>query len=92
MRKLLGFNKTTFYGENNLSQNPVGILSFANSFMECDIAQGMFFNGKRTRIILNFKNGVDPGIKYIENFRGEVQCYMMESKDNTSPTCFKLKK
>ena len=51
----------------------------------------MFFNGKRTRTIHNFKKDVDPGFKYIENFRGEVQCYMMESKDNNSSICFKLK-
>ena len=34
---------------------------------------------------------VDPGYKYIEKFRSGVQWYMMESKDNISSICFKLK-
>ena len=34
---------------------------------------------------------VDPGYKYIEKSRGGVQWYMMESKDNISSICFKLK-
>ena len=34
---------------------------------------------------------VNPGYKYIENFRGGVQCYMMGSKDSISSICFKLK-
>ena len=35
---------------------------------------------------------VDPGYKNIGKFRGGVQWYMMESKDNISSICFKLKK
>ena len=34
---------------------------------------------------------VDRGYKYIDKFRGVVQWYMMESKDNISSMCFKLK-
>ena len=34
---------------------------------------------------------VDPGYKYIEKFRGGVQWYMIESKDNFSRNSFKLK-
>ena len=34
---------------------------------------------------------VDPGYKYIQKFRGGVQWYMTESKDNISSICFKLK-
>ena len=34
---------------------------------------------------------VDPGYKCIEKFRGGVQWYIMESKDNISSVCFKLK-
>ena len=33
---------------------------------------------------------VETGYKYIENFRGGVQWYIMECKDNNSSTCFKL--
>ena len=90
-RNLLGFNKTTKYEEYNLSPNPVDILSFDNIFIECDIAQGMIFKGKRTGIIHNFTMDVDPGYKYVEKFRGGVIWYMMDSKDIISSVCFKLK-
>ena len=88
---LLGFNKTTISEEYNLSHNPVDILSFDNIFLECNIAQGMIFKGKRSGIIHNFTMDVDPGYKYIEKFRGGVQWYTMESKDIISSICFKLK-
>ena len=91
MGDLLGFNKTTIFEEYNLSPNPVDILSFDNIFLECNIAKGMIFRGKRSRIIHNFTMDVDPGYKYIEKFRGGVQWYMMESKDIISSICFKLK-
>ena len=70
---------------------PVDTLSFDNIFLECDIAQGMFFKGKRSGKIHNFTMDGDPGYKDIEKFRGGVQCYMMESKDSISSICFKLK-
>ena len=88
---LLGFNKRTIYDEYNLSDNPVDILSFDNIFIECDIAQGMIFKGKRSGIFHNFTMDVDPGYKYIEKFRGKIQWYMMESKDIISSICFKIK-
>ena len=91
MGDLLGFNKTTIYEEYNLSPNPVDILSFDNIFLECKIAQGMIFKGRRSGIIHNFTVDVDPGYKYIEKLRGGVQWYMMESKDIISSICFKLK-
>ena len=59
--------------------------------MECDVAQGMTFRGKRSGIIYNFTMDVNLGYKYIEKFRGGVQWYMMESKDILSSICFKLK-
>ena len=34
---------------------------------------------------------VDPGYKNIEKFRGGVQWYMMESKDDILSVCFNLK-
>ena len=88
---LLGFNETILYKEYNLSDNPVDILSFDNIFIECDIAHGMIFKGRRSRIIFNFTMDVDPGYKYIERFSGGIQWYMMESKDVISSICFKLK-
>ena len=87
---LLGFNEIPVWGKYNLSDNPVDILSFDNIFIETDIAKGMIFKGKRTGIIHNFTMDVDPGYKYIEQFRGGVQWYMMESKDIISTICFKL--
>ena len=91
IRDLLGFNAVILEDEYNLSQNPIDILSFDNIFLECDIAQCMIFKGKKSSIIHNFTMDVDPGYKYIENFRGGVMWYMMESKDIISSVCFKLK-
>ena len=91
IRSLLGFNASTIYEEYNLSPNPVDILSFDNIFIECDIAQGMIFKGKRSGIIHNFTMNVDPGYKYIDKFHGGVQWYMVETKDIISSICFKLK-
>ena len=88
---LLGFNKTTIFEEYNLSPNPVDILSFDNIFIETDIAKGMIFKGKRSGIIHNFTMDVDPGYKYIENFYGGIQWYMLQNKDIISSICFKLK-
>ena len=75
----------------NLSDYPIDILSFDNIFLECDIAQGMIFKGKRIGIVHNFTMDVDPGYKFTEKFRGGVQWYMMESKDIISSICFELK-
>ena len=91
IRDLLGFNARTLYEEYTLSNNPVDLLSFDNIFIECNIARGMIFKGKRSGIIHNFTMDVDPGYKYIEKFHGGVQWYMMESKDIISSICFKLK-
>ena len=91
IKDLQGFHANTLYEEHNLSTNPVDILSFDNIFLEYDIAEGMIFRGKRSRNLHNFTLDVDPGYKYIENFRGGVQWYMMQSKDIISSICFKLK-
>ena len=81
IRDLLGFSKTTIYEENNLSPNPVGILSFDNIFLEADVARGMIFRGKRSELLHIFTMNVDPAAKCIEKFRGSVQLFMKESKD-----------
>ena len=83
----LGFNARTLYE----SIIPVDILSFDNVFIEIDNAKGMIFRAKRTGIVHNFTMEIDPGYKYIEKFRGGLLYYMMESKDNFSSICFKLK-
>ena len=51
----------------------------------------MIFRGEQSGIIHNFTMDVNPGYKYIENLRGGVLYYMMESKDINSSICFKLK-
>ena len=88
---LLGFIGILLWGTYNLSPNPVDILSFDNLFMHTDNAQGMIFKSKRSGILHNFTMGVDPGYEYIENFRGGIQWYMMDSKDVISSICFILK-
>ena len=92
IRDLLGFNKTTIFEEYNLSPKHVDILSFDNFFLECDIAQGMIFKGRKSNIVHNWTVTVDPGHKYVENFSGGISWYMMQSKDIISSNCFKLKK
>ena len=89
---LLELNETILYKEYNISPNSVEKLSFDYFFLERDIARGMIFRGKTSGIIHNFTMDVDLGCKFIEKFRGGVQWYMMESKDNISSICFKLKK
>ena len=88
---MLGFRESILFQEYNLSDNPVDILSFDNIFLECDIAKGMIFNGKKFGMIHNFTMDVDPGYKYIQKFCGGVQWYMTESNDIISSICFKLK-
>ena len=91
LKVLLEFIAMTLYEEYTLSDNPVDILSFDNIFIECNIARGMIFKGKRSGKIHNFTMDVDPGYKYIEKIHGGVQWYMMESIDFISSICFKLK-
>ena len=91
IRELLGFNKITTFEEYNLSPYPVDILSFDNIFLECDIAQGMIFEGRKSNIIHNWTMTVDPGYKHVKKLSGVVQWYMTETKDIISSFCFKLK-
>ena len=72
MGNLLGFNKITIYEEYNLPNNPVDNLSFNNNFLECDIAQGRIFKGRKSNIIYNWIMTVDPGHKYVENISGSA--------------------
>ena len=88
---VLGFNETILYEEYNLSKNTVDILSFDNIFIHIDIARGMIFKGKKSGRIHNFTMDVDPGYKYMEQFRGGIQWYMMDNKDVISSVCFILK-
>ena len=91
IRNLLGFDETILYNEYNLSPNPVDILSFDYIFIECDIAQGMIYKGRRKGIIHNWTMTVDPGYKYVERFAGGMTWYMMETEDFVSSISCKLK-
>ena len=92
IKDLLGIHAILLYEEYNLSTNPVDILSFDNIFLECDIAQGMIFKSRKSNIIQNWTMTVDPGYKYVEKFSGGISWYKMQSKDNISSICFKIKK
>ena len=91
IRNPLGFNSTTIDEDYNPSPNPVDVLSIDNIFLECHIAPGMNFKGKRSRKIHNFTLDIDPGSMYIEEIRGGVQWYMMCTKYCVSSNSFKLK-
>ena len=80
-RDLLGLNARTLYEQYNLSPDPVDIISFNNIFIETNIARGKIFRGKRCGTIMNFTMSVSPGYKYICQFDGGVQWYMLEAKD-----------
>ena len=87
----LGFDAVTLFKEENLSHNPVDILSFEKVCFECNIPQGKIFRDKRGGIVQNFTEDVNPGDKHNENFRSGVQWYMMQSKNFVSSISFKLK-
>ena len=52
----------------------------------------MIFKSRRSDIIHKFTMDVDPGYEYIEEIKGIVQWYMIESKDVISSINFELKK
>ena len=76
----------------NITYHPIPLI-FHHSiifFSRADVARVMIFKGKRSRRVQNFSMDVNPGYEYIENFRGGVQWYMMDSKDFISSIGFKL--
>ena len=77
-RDLLGFKPNVLQEEYSLSNCAVNILSIDNILLECDVAHGMIFKGKRSGKTDNFTIDVNPGYKYIKKFRVGVQWYMME--------------
>ena len=88
IRDLLGFHAITLYEQYKLSPNRVDILTIDNIFIHTNLAQGMIFKSKRFGTFHTFTMDVNPGYKYMEKFRGEIQWYMMELKDVTSSICF----
>ena len=61
IRDLSGFHAITLYEAYKLSPNPVDFSSFDNIFLECDFAEGLIFEGERSRIIHNLTMAVSPG-------------------------------
>ena len=90
-KDLSGFHAITLYEEYSLSTNRVDVLSFDNSFLECDIAHGMFFKGRKSNIIHNWTMTVDRAYEYARKNSGVISWYMMQSKHIISSICFKLK-
>ena len=91
VKDLLQFHAVTLNEKYNLSNNPADILSIDNISLECDIAQGMIFKGRKSNFILIRTITVNPGYNYVEKFSGGIHWYMMQSKDIVSSICFKLK-
>ena len=91
IRSILAFDARKVSENDNLSDQSVDIISFDNIFVECDIAQGMINNGKRSRVIHKFTMYVNPGFKYIEKLTGGIMWFMMESKDFISTINFRLR-
>ena len=91
VRYILGFKPKVVYEKYNSSGYPDDILAFDNIFLETDIAQGMISKRKRSALIHIFTMDVDPCYKFIEKFRGGIQCCKMESKGFNSTIIFKLK-
>ena len=87
---LLGFNETILWQDYKLSPNPVDILSFDSIFIECKIAKRMTFRGRRSEILHGFNMTVSHGYKYVQNLRGGLQGYMMNTNDFISSINFKL--
>ena len=86
----LGFNAVTLYEEYKPSPNPVAILSEKNISWVWYRSRTDFW-GKRSGRIHKLTTDVDPGYKYSGKNRGEVQWYMMGSKDLIWSISFKLK-
>ena len=91
IRDLLGSNPGVLHDEFNLSDYPVDILSFDNIFVGTDNSQGMIFKGERSGLMHKFILDVGLGYKYLENFRGGVQYYVVETRDFIASISFILK-
>ena len=90
IRNLLGFNETILYKAYNLSPNPVDTLSFDNMFLQCHIAKGMIFRGRRSDIIHKWTMTVDPGYESFGKIAGGVVWYVRQNEDFVSSISFKL--
>ena len=78
---IIGLDSVVNFYKPILSHKPVDILSFDNTFLETDIAQGIISKGERSEINPNFTMDLDLWYKFIETFWGGMQWCVMDSKD-----------
>ena len=81
LRYLLGFKPTVIYEKHILSDTTDDIIPFDIIFPELYILQGMLLKGKRSGIVHNFTEPVDPGFIYTWDCRGGIQWYTIDTKD-----------
>ena len=79
VRDLSAYQTVVMFDKVISSHNPSDKMSFAETSLETDIAQGMIFEEKQIGIMCNFTIDVDPGNKF-KKTRRAVQCYKMRKK------------
>jgi hypothetical protein len=67
LRSVLGFKAKVYNAGYNESENIVNILTVNSIFVEVDIINGRYVNGKLSPTIYSFFPNVSPGYKIIEN-------------------------
>jgi hypothetical protein len=67
LRSVLGFKNRVYHAGFNESENIVNILTVNSVFVEVDIINGSYVNGKLSPIIYSFLPNVSPGYKIVEN-------------------------
>jgi hypothetical protein len=67
LRSVLGFKNRLYHSGFNESENIVSILTVNSVFVEVDIINGSYVNGKLSPIIYSFFPNVSPGYKIVEN-------------------------
>ena len=92
IKDLLGFHAITLYEKYNLPANPVDVLSFDIIFLECDIARGMIFKGRKSNIIHNWTMTVDSGYKYVQKIFWRYQLVYDAIKTHYFKYLFQIKK
>ena len=69
---ILGFKNKVYHAGYNESEDIVNILAVSSIFIEIDIINGSYVNGKRQPIIYSFFPAAEPGYKIVENPRNLV--------------------
>jgi hypothetical protein len=64
---VLGFKSRVYHAGFNESENIVNILSVNRIFIEVDIINGSYVDGKLSSVVYSFFPSVSPGYKIVEN-------------------------